>query len=130
MVLPPRRARKRCPKVLQALETEYDIIPIRVIQRVPLAHAVLGLFHYVFESKFLDELFQCCRDRSYTKKIDFSTVVHLLGNAITRYGTIHQTLQNPVEPLPASQRAMYGKISRMPLSLSLGLLDEGTQRLQ
>jgi Transposase DDE domain len=131
MILPPpRQVRGLRSKVLQAIETEPDIIPIRLIERLPLAHAVLGLFHYVFESKFLDELFQRCRARSYVRKIDFPTIVQLLGDAITRYGTIHQALQNRGEPLPASARALYGKISRLPLSVSLGLLDEGTQRLQ
>lgn len=131
MILPPsQEARPPRPNVLRELEREHDIIPIQVIQRLPLAEAVLGLFAYVFDSNFLDELFQRYRERSYVKKIDFTTIVHLLGDAIARHGTIHQALKQRDQTLPASSRAMYGKISRLPLSLSLGLLDEGTQRLQ
>lgn len=129
MILPPPR--KPRPKVIQLREPIDDAARLSIVQHLPLAQAVLGLFHYILEPTFLDELFQRCRSRAYHKELSFSALVHLVGAAITHHGSIHQALQARRDnPLPVSDRACYGKLNRLPLSLSLSLLDEGTQRLQ
>jgi Transposase DDE domain len=128
MVLPPPRP--KMPDLL--LEPVDDATRCCIVQRLPLAQAVLGLFQYVLAPTFLEDLFQRCRGRAYHKELSFTALVHLVGAAITHHSSVHQALQKRRrdQHLPVSDRAFYGKLGRVPLSLSLGLLDEGTQRLQ
>jgi hypothetical protein len=128
MILPPPRQPR--PKVLPVPEPLDNATRLCIVQRLPLAQAVLGLFHYLLEPTFLEDLFQRSRGRAYHKELTFTAVVHLIGAAITHHGTVHQALAANRAALPVSDRACYGKLSRLPLSLSLALLDEGTQRLQ
>jgi hypothetical protein len=131
MILPPsRQPRPNLPAGL--LDPVDDATRYRIVQRLPLAQAVLGMFQYVLEPTFLEDLFQRCRGRAYCKSLSFTTLVHLVGAAITHHGTVHQSLRQTrrEQSLPVSDRAFYGKLGRVPLPLSLGLLDEGTQRLQ
>jgi hypothetical protein len=130
MIMPPPH--KSPPKVDRLLEPLDEAARLCIVQHLPLAQAVLGLFHHVLEPTFLEALFQRCRGRAYHKELSFTAVVHLLGAAITHYGSVHQALQarRHDQLLPVSDRACYGKLSRLPLALSLALLDEGTQRMQ
>jgi hypothetical protein len=99
---------------------------------LPLAHAFLGLFQHVLQPAFLQQLFERCRGRSYEKELDFPTLVRVVGDAITGQGSIHGALEatKTNQPLPVSQRAFYGKLGRIPLSLSLAVLQEATERLR
>lgn len=129
MIMPPPR--KPRPKVVVVPEPIDETTRLSIVQHLPLAQAVLGLFHYVLEPSFLEDIFQRWRGRAYHKELSFTAVVHLIGAAITHHGSVHQALQARREqPLPVSDRAFYGKLARVPLPLSLSLLDEGTQRLQ
>jgi hypothetical protein len=129
MIMPPPR--KPCPKVPLVLEPIDEATGLSIVQHLPLAQAILGLFHYVLAPTFLEDLFQRCRGRAYEKELSFTAVVDLIGAVITHHATVHQALRaRRARPLPVSDRAFYGKLGRIPLSLSLSLLDEGTQRLQ
>src|SRR5260370_11734789 len=82
MILPPsRQPRPNLPAgLLDAVDaaTRY-----RIVQRLPLAQAVLGMLQSVLEPTFLEDLFQRCRGRAYCKSLSFTTLVHLGGGAGT-----------------------------------------------
>lgn len=106
--------------------------PNQVATRLPLAQAVLGMFHWVLKPEFLEEVFQQYRGRSYQGEISFSLFVDLIADALLEHqGSGRQSFQRSREngELTASQEAAYGKLRRIPLSLSMGLLSEASTRL-
>lgn len=104
-----------------------------VAQRLPLAQATLALLDYVTDDAFLHDLFQRQRQASYEKVISFPLFVHLIADALLQHdGSGHQSFRRAQEDgsLDASVQAMYGKLGRVPISLSRGFLAETTPRLQ
>jgi hypothetical protein len=103
-----------------------------VIHNLPLADAVLSLAAYVFQPSFLDGLFERHRGRSYQDTLTFPNFVRLLSDALLQHhGSARQSLQRAdAAILPVSAAAFYGKLRRVPLSLSQGFVSEATQRLQ
>jgi hypothetical protein len=111
---------------------EFDeTVQTAVLQRVPLAQGVLGVLGHVWEPSFLDELFQRHRGGSYQKILGLPMLVQVVGDAILKHGSVHRSLQHArnEQRLQTSDKAFYGKLSRLPLPVSLALLDEGTQRV-
>jgi Transposase DDE domain len=103
-----------------------------VAKRLPLAEAVWRLFDYVCGESFLNDVFQRHRGRSYEDLISFSTMVRLIGDALLEHGgSGRQSLLRAKErgELPSSARAVYAKLGRMPIPLSMGLLTEASARL-
>jgi hypothetical protein len=103
-----------------------------VAKRLPLAEAVLRLFSFVCQPQFLSEVFQRHRGRSYQKIICFPVLVQLIADALLQHhGSGRQSFQRAQEEgrLATKLRAVYGKLSRVPLSLAIGLLSEATARL-
>jgi hypothetical protein len=127
MILPPKT---KTPAPVITLPLYAQTVPIFIAQHLPLALGVLGLLGHVLEAAFLDDLFQRYRGRAYEKILDLPKLVQVLGDAILKHGSIHRSLQQArsEQRLHTSDRAFYGKLSRLPLSISLALLDEGTQR--
>jgi Transposase DDE domain len=123
---PPTAPGPAAPASMPAFEQE-------VCQHLPLADAVYRLLDCVTADLFLDEIFARHRGASYQDVITFPLFVHLIAGALLqRDGSAHQSFQRARTDgtLPASVVAMYGKLKRVPLSLSQGLLAETTQRLQ
>ena len=103
-----------------------------VAKRLPLAEAVLRLFSFICQPQFLSEVFQRHRGRSYQKIICFPVLVQLIADALLQHhGSGRQSFQRAQEEgrLATKLRAVYGKLSRVPLSLAIGLLSEATARL-
>jgi hypothetical protein len=103
-----------------------------VCRRLPLAEAALRMLDYVCQEKFLKEVFAQHRGRSYEDVLTFATLVQLVGDALLEYeGSGRQAFERAREAgdLETGSRAAYGKLSRLPLSLSLGLLAGATARL-
>lgn len=103
-----------------------------VANRLPLAEAVLRLFDWVCQAKFLEGVFDRYRGRSYEGIISFALFVQLIADALLEHrGSGRQSFQRAEEDgsLSVTLRAMYGKLSRVPLSLAIGLLNEATARL-
>lgn len=103
-----------------------------VAKRLPLAEAVLRLFSFICQAQFLGEVFQRHRGRSYQKIIRFSVLVQLIADALLQHrGSGRQSFQRAQEEgtLETQLRAVYAKLSRIPLSLAIGLLSEATARL-
>jgi hypothetical protein len=111
---------------MQAFERE-------VCQRLPLADAVFRLLDFCTEDGFLDDIFSRYRGRSYEAILTFPQFVHLLADTLLgRQRSAHQNFQQAKEQgaLPTCVEALYGKLRRVPLALSQGLLGETTRRLQ
>lgn len=103
-----------------------------VCARLPLADATLHLLDFVADSASLADLFDRHRQRSYHKQLTFADLVHLLVDSLVVNGqSAHRTFQqaHAAGDLPASVRAAYDKVARLPIDLSTALLAEGTARL-
>lgn len=103
-----------------------------VCRRLPLAEAVWRVFGYVCDAELLNGIFERHRGRSYQKQITFPALVQLIADVLLEHqGVARPGLERAQEQgeLEASLRAVYGKLSRIPLSLSVGLLEEATTRL-
>src|SRR5438067_1157034 len=103
-----------------------------LIARLPLAQAVLTLFHYVLQPAFLNDLFDRHRGRYYQDVLTFPTIVQLLGDALLKHGSLRPALLQAQrdQQLYVTCEAFYGKLRRAPVPLSLGLLSEATARLR
>lgn len=104
-----------------------------VCERLPLADAVLQLGQFVLSDEYLDNIFQQHRGRSYERMISFPLFVNLIGDALLEHdGSGHQAFTRAIEEdeLDASMQAAYGKLQRVPVSLSTGFLAGTTARLQ
>jgi hypothetical protein len=103
-----------------------------VLDRLPLAEAVLSLWAYVLRPDFLTRVFERHRGRSFEDLLTFPVFVELIADALIRHhGSGRQSFvrAREREALPTTPRAVYGKLARVPLSLSLGFLEEVTATL-
>jgi Transposase DDE domain len=106
---------------------------LEVCRRLPLADAAFRLLDYATGDEFLAGVFACHRGPSYENQISFPLFVHLIADALLGHrGSAHQTFQRAQDEgtLAASVQAMYGKLRRVPLSLSLGLFDDASARVR
>ena len=113
------------------MTTSFDLEACR---RLPLANAALRLLAFATDDEFLDGVFQRHRGRSYQNTITFSTFVHLIADALLGHQapSAHQTFQHACEneSLEASVQALYAKLRRVPLELSLAFFTESAARLR
>jgi hypothetical protein len=106
---------------------------MEVCQRLPLADAVFRLLDYATADGFLSGVFDRHRGRSYEDTLSFPQFVHLIGDALLGHErSAHHHFQKAHDQglLPTCVRALYGKLRRVPLTLSQGLLFEATARLR
>jgi hypothetical protein len=102
-------------------------------ERVPLAESVLTLWRFVADEERLEELFERLRRRCYTKTLNFHTLVRLVHDALLAYrGSGRQSFERAKESgeLPVSITAAFGKLRRVPIEVSQGLLAECGDRLR
>ena len=103
------------------------------LHRLPLADAVLSVWRYLTPPDFLAAIFDRYRGRSFEDTLSFATLVQVLADALTRcHGSGRRAFQQAHQAgqLPTAQRAVYGKLARVPLPLALGLFHALTARLQ
>lgn len=103
-----------------------------VANQLPLAEATLRMFDCITQPDFLDHVFQTYRGRSYEAEITFPLFVNLISDALLEHhGSGRQSFTRSIEngDLDASIQAAYGKLRRIPLSLSMGLLSEASAQL-
>jgi len=104
-----------------------------LLDKVPLAEAVWLLWNEAFSDKDLNNFYESLRGRCYERLFSFSEIVHLVSDALCQHdGRGAQTLnrQDSTEQLPGSAQAFYGKLRRMPITLSEAFLSEGVNRLR
>lgn len=110
-----------------------EVLCAMVLPRVPRANAVLTTWSYLLQPNFLDDLYTRHRGRSYEDVLTFSTFVALIRDALVLYkGSALQSLQHADEQgmLPTCQEAVYGKLRRVPIPLSLAFLEEVTKQIR
>jgi Transposase DDE domain len=103
-----------------------------VLERLPLADGVWRVLHYVMDDPWLDDLWHRHRGRCYEQALKFSTMAHLIGDALLEHdGSGRQAFERAqeAETLPVSIGSAYAKLGNLPLSLSEAMLEEGTARL-
>jgi hypothetical protein len=103
-----------------------------VVQRTPLANATLSLWAYLLKPSVLDSLFEHHRGRSFQDILSFATFVELIRDALVLHqGSGRQSFQRAHEQgdLPTCIEAPYGKLRRIPISLSLGFFEDITERI-
>ncbi len=114
-------------------ETSFDAYARETLQRLPLADATLSLWAFVLQPAFLDGVFLRYRGRSFEDTLRFAGFVELIGDALLQHaGSGRQSFVRAQEQgiLPTSIEAVYGKLRRVPLGLSLGFFAESTARLR
>lgn len=97
-----------------------------------MAEAVLTLQAAVLHPEFLTSLFAAHRGASYEDTLTFAVFVQLIADALQQHrGSARQALMQAQRAgtLPTGFGAFYGKLRRVPLALSVGLLRAGSQRL-
>lgn len=98
-----------------------------VLAKMPLAEAVLTVWRYVASEERLQTLFDRHRGRSYERSISFATLVRLIADALVEHGgSGNQSFSRADEAgeLEATPRAVYGKLGRLPVGLSVAFLSE------
>lgn len=104
-----------------------------VLGKTPLAEAVWLLFDNVLSDSFLANFYDVHRGRCYEREFSFAHIVHLVSDALLRnesraLPTLVDHEQS--EHRPATEQAFYGKVRRMPVSLSEAFLLQATSRLR
>jgi Transposase DDE domain len=108
-------------------------IAIDVLARLPLAEAFYSLWRYLAAEEVLQPLFQQYRGDCHEQQLSFTELVHVVADALTRYhGSGRQAIVAALKEqvLSTQQRAVYGKLSRIPLPLAEAFLAELTGRLR
>ncbi|HET8644368.1 MAG TPA: transposase [Vicinamibacteria bacterium] len=103
-----------------------------VLTRLPLAEAVLTLWHWHCSPQALDELFEAHRGACYRRELSFATLVALIGDALLEHGgSARRSFQRGREDgtLPVTAQAAYQKLGRLPLALSEAFLASSTRGL-
>lgn len=109
-----------------------DAFAKEALSRLPLAEAVMRCWLWAMNGPALQQIFECYRGRSYEDVLTFETIVGLTAKALLEHrGSGNQAFERAAEAneLDATKEAVYGKLRRIPISLSDGFLRAGTQRL-
>jgi hypothetical protein len=109
-----------------------DVFSAAVLEKLPLANSVWRLLQFTMADDWLDDLWVRNRGRCYEQDLKFSTLAHLISDALLQHGgSGHQAFERAKvdEVLPVSITSAYQKLGNLPVAVSETLLEEGTQRM-
>ena len=109
-----------------------DVFSAAVLEKLPLADSVWRLLHFTMDDSWLEDLWARQRGRCYERDLKFSTLAHLIADALLEHsGSGNQAFERvqEAEVLPVSITSAYDKLGNLPLAVSETLLEEGTQRM-
>jgi hypothetical protein len=109
-----------------------DVFSATVLEKLPLADSVWRLLHFTLDDPWLEDLWTRHRGRCYERDLKFSTLAHLIADALLEHGgSGHQAFERAQDAaiLPVSITSAYEKLGNLPLPVSETLLTEGTQRM-
>lgn len=115
------------------LDMDDPVFSAAVLAKLPLADAVWRSLHFSMADPWLDDLWRRHRGRCYEHVLKFSTLAHLIGDALLEHsGSGRQAFERARErdALPVAIGSAYEKLGNLPLPVSEALLEEGTQRLR
>jgi len=98
-------------------------------RRAPLAESAFWLLRVACDPERLGSIWERFRGRAYERVLTFSTMVHLVSDALLHHrGSGRRTVEThqAEERLDASVAAVFGKLGRLPLAVSLAFLEEST----
>jgi hypothetical protein len=110
-----------------------EIFGAMVLQRTPLANATLSLWAHTLKAEILNEIFEKHRGRSFEDILTFPTFVELIRDALVLHkgsGRASFSRAKQQGTLPTCPEAVYGKLRRVPISLSLGFFEDLSQELR
>src|SRR4051812_30211246 len=109
-----------------------DVFSATVLEKLPLAHSVWRLLHFTLDDPWLDDLWTRHRGRCYERDLKFSTLAHLIADALLEHGgSGHQAFERAQDAaiLPVSITSAYEKLGNLPVPVSEALLAEGSQKM-
>lgn len=109
-----------------------DVFSATVLEKLPLADSVWRLLHFTMTDDWLEDLWSRKRGRCYEQDLKFSTLAHLIADALLEHGgSGHQAFERAQDAaiLPVSITSAYEKLGNLPLPVSETLLAEGTRRM-
>jgi Transposase DDE domain len=109
-----------------------DVFSAAVLEKLPLADSVWRLLHFTMNDPWLEDLWTRHRGRCYERDLKFSTLAHLIADALLEHGgSGHRAFERAkeMEMLPVSITSAYEKLGNLPVPVSEVLLAEGTQRM-
>lgn len=110
-----------------------DPFAVEVLVQLPLAESFYTLWAAVATDQVLDDLFDAHRGRCYLDTLSFHELVSVFTDSLTRFhGSGRRAIANALQrkALSVKQRAVYGKLSRLPLPLAEAFLCGLTARLR
>jgi hypothetical protein len=109
-----------------------DVFSATVLEKLPLADSVWRLLHFTMADDWLEDLWARNRGRCYEQNLKFSTLAHLIADALLEHGgsglQAFERAQT-TEFLPVSITSAYEKLGNLPVPVSETLLAEGTRRM-
>jgi hypothetical protein len=109
-----------------------DVFSATVLEKLPLADSVWRLLRFTMADDWLEDLWSRNRGRCYEQDLKFSTLAHLIADALLEHGgsglQAFERAQT-TEFLPVSITSAYEKLGNLPVPVSETLLAEGTQRM-
>src|SRR3954453_1076944 len=108
------------------------VLSAAVMTKLPLADSVWRLLQYTMDDGWLEDLWSRNRGRCYENELKFSTLAHLITDALLEHeGSGLQAFERAEEAgtLPVSITAPYDKLGNLPVPVSETLLEEGTRRM-
>jgi len=108
-------------------------LALELLARLPLADAFYSLWHYLADPDVLHALFRQHQGACHEQQLTFAELVQVVADALTRHhGSGRQAIVAALEAqqLSTQQRAVYGKLSRLPLPLAEAFLSTLTGRLR
>ena len=109
-----------------------DAFSAAVLEKLPLADSVWRLLQFAMDDSWLEDLWSRQRGRCYERELKFSTLAHLIADALLQHGgSGNQAFERAEEKqvLPVSITSAYDKLANLPVPLSEALLEEGTRRM-
>src|SRR3954467_8059917 len=109
-----------------------DVFSATVLEKLPLADSVWRLLHFTMNDDWLEDLWSRKRGRCYEQDLKFSTLAHLIADALLEHGgSGHRAFERAQDAaiLPVSITSAYDKLAHLPVPVSETLLAEGTQRM-
>jgi Transposase DDE domain len=103
-----------------------------VLEKLPLADSVWRLLNFTMADDWLEDLWSRSRGRCYEQDLTFSTLAHLIADALIEHGgSGKQAFERAqaAKVLPVSISSAYEKLGNLPVAVSETLLEEGTQRM-